>query len=120
MVRGAEEALVDGGTAHVVVSAAGGAGSVLVGGSVSVLVVVAGSVVVVGDVVTVVVVAVLVGSSGVVGGPSARAAVATPLPKRTTIASAGTSFVRFTTDDYRLSEQFRRISSPRMASAHRR
>ena len=92
----------------------------LVGGSVSVLVVVAGSVVVVGDVVTVVVVAVLVGGSGVVGGPSARAAVATPLPKRTTIASAGTSFVRFTTDDYWLSEQFRRISSPRMASAHGR
>lgn len=111
--------MVDGGTAGVVVSAAGGAGSVPVGGSVSVLVVVAGSVVV-GGVVTVVVVAVLVGGSGVVGGASARAAVATPLPKRTTIASAGTSFVRFTTDDYWLSEQFRRISSPRMASAHGR
>jgi len=112
--------LVDGGTAGVVVSAAGVAGSVLVGGSVSVLVVVAGSVVVVGDVVTVVVVAVLVGGSGVVGGASARAAVATPLPKSTTVASAGMSFVRTTTDDYRASEQFRRISSRRMASAHRR
>jgi hypothetical protein len=95
-LRGTDEPVVEVGAAVVVVSAGRGTGFVLVAGSVSVLSVVAGSVVVVGDVVPVVV-TVLVGSV-VLGGSSARAAVATPLPKRITIANSGTSFVRTTID----------------------
>jgi hypothetical protein len=68
---------------------------------VSVLVVVAASVLVVVDVVVaVVVVDSLVVGSVVVGGASARAAAATPLPKRTTVASVAISFGRATGRDY--------------------
>jgi hypothetical protein len=67
--------------------------------AVSLLVVVAVSVLVVVDVVVaVVVVGALVVGSVVVGGSSASAAVATPLPKRTIVASAGTSFLGTMTD----------------------
>jgi hypothetical protein len=67
---------------------------------VSVLVVV---VVVVDVVVAVVVVGALVGGSVGMGGASARAAAAAPLPKRTTVASAAISFWRAMGRDYRRS-----------------
>jgi len=92
--RGGEAVVVDVGGGAVVVCA----GVVVV----SVLVVVVVSVVVVSVLVVVVVsvVSVLVVGSVVVGGESARAAAAAPLPKRTTVASVGTSFFRPTTPDY--------------------
>jgi hypothetical protein len=68
---------------------------------VSVLVVVVPSVLVVLVVSVVAVVSVLVVGSVVVGGESARAAAAAPLPKRTIVASVAISFWRAMGRDYR-------------------
>jgi hypothetical protein len=99
--RGGDEAVVvDVGGAVVVVSAGGVAVSVLVVVVVSVLVV-SVLVAVVVSVLVVVVVSVLVVGSVIVGGESARAAAAAPLPKRTIVASAAISFRRAMGRDYR-------------------
>jgi hypothetical protein len=81
----------------------GGDGAVVVeiGGGAVAVVVLSAEVVVVSVLVVVVVVGVLVVGSVVVGGESARAAAAAPLPKRTTVASVGTSLFATTTPDYR-------------------
>ena len=110
--RGGDEAVVvDVGGAVVVVSAGVVVASVLVVVVVSVLVVV--------DVVVavVVVVALVVGSVGV-GGASARAAAAAPLPKRTTVASVAVSFRRAMRRDYRRSSNLLLYKRSRGARSH--
>ena len=97
--RGGDEAVVVDVGGGVVVSA----GVVVVSAGVvvvCVLVVVVVSVLIV-SVLVVVVVSVLVVGSVVVGGESACAAAAAPLPKRTTVASVAISFRRTMGRDYR-------------------
>jgi hypothetical protein len=96
--RGSDTAVVVDVCGAVVVSGEVVVVSVLV---VSVLVVLVVSVLVVLVVSVVAVVSVLVVGSVVVGGESARAAAAAPLPKRTNVASVAISFLRAMGRDYR-------------------